>query len=438
MDALLKADAAAASLALYGREAVKEELRRAMAVGQTRAEDLWETARAALDRRFAPTLVRAVNGTGVLLHTNLGRAPLPAAARAALLEAAAGYATVEYDPARGTRGKRQDHVRALARGLFDCGDALAVNNNAAAVLLALAALARDRRVLVSRGELVAIGGSFKIPEILEASGARLCEVGTTNRTTPEDYRRAFSPDVALLLSVHPSNYEIRGYTRRPALDELALLAREAGVPWLHDQGTGAVVPLDAFGVPDEPTVPECLASGADLVAFSADKLFSGPQAGFLVGRADLVARAAAHPVARAVRPDKLTLAALAATLAGWKTGAWREFPVYRAAAAPVAELEARGERLCLSALEGLVCRVVPTRAAFGGGTSPEKLFPSRALALTRASESADALAARLRCGRPPVVARVDAGRVLLDLRSIQPDEDAIVARALSELSATVR
>src|SRR5262249_34890771 len=255
---------------------------------------------------------------------------LPASARAALTEAAAGYATVEYDAERGGRGKRQDHVRALARDLFACGDALAVNNNAAAVLLALAALARGRDVLVSRGELVAIGGSFKVPEILEASGARLREVGTTNRTTADDYRAAFSPDVALLLSVHPSNSEIRGYTRRPEPTELARLSREAGVPWLHDQGTGAVVPLDAFDVPDEPTVAECLDAGADLVTFSGDKLFSGPQAGLLVGRAELVARAAAHPVARAVRPDKLTLAALAATLADWKTGAWRDFPVYPA------------------------------------------------------------------------------------------------------------
>jgi L-seryl-tRNA(Ser) seleniumtransferase len=438
MDALLKADGAAESLALYGREAVKEELRRGMSGGETRAEALWEGAREALGRRFAPTLVRAVNGTGVLLHTNLGRAPLPAAARAALLEVSAGYATVEYDPARGVRGKRQDHIRALTRDLFACGDALAVNNNAAAVLLALAALARGRSVLVSRGELVAIGGSFKIPEILEASGARLCEVGTTNRTTADDYRRAFSPDVALLLSVHPSNYQIRGYTRRPAPHELALLASEAGVPWLHDQGTGAVVPLDAFGVPDEPTVAECLAAGADLVTFSGDKLFSGPQAGLIAGRADLVARIAAHPVARAVRPDKLTLAALAATLVGWKTGAWKEFPVYRAAGASFAELEARGQRLCASAGDGLACRVTPSRAAFGGGTSPEKLFPSRALAVSHAELSPDALTARLRAGTPPVVARVEAGRVLLDLRSIQPEEDAIVATALSGLASTVR
>ncbi len=441
MDVLLRADAAPEALALYGREAVKEELRRAMASGETGLEPLWREARRELDRRFAPTLVRAVNATGVLLHTNLGRAPLGAAARAALAEAAAGYATVEYDPARGTRGKRQDHVRALARGLFACADALAVNNNAAAVLLALAALARGRGVLISRGELVAIGGSFKIPEILEASGARLCEVGTTNRTTAEDYRRAFSPDVALILSVHPSNYEIRGYTRRPEPRELALLAREAGIPWLHDQGTGAVVPIDAFGVPDEPTVAECLDAGADVVTFSGDKLFSGPQAGFLVGRADLVARAAAHPVARAVRPDKLTLAALAATLAGWKTGAWKEFPVYRAAAASLDGLEARGRTIAAGAAgaeAGLVCRVEPSRAAFGGGTSPEKLFASRALALTHPTLSPDALAARLRGGRPPVVARVEAGRVLLDLRSIQPDEDALVAEALSALAAAVR
>ncbi|HTY42142.1 MAG TPA: L-seryl-tRNA(Sec) selenium transferase [Thermoanaerobaculia bacterium] len=439
MDALLKAEGAGPVLDRYGREAVKEELRRAMSGGASDPEALWKAAREALARRFAPTLCRAINATGVLLHTNLGRAPLPASARAALQEAAAGYATVEYDPERGGRGKRQDHVRALARELFACGDALAVNNNAAAVLLALAALARGKEVLVSRGELVAIGGSFKIPEILEASGARLREVGTTNRTTPDDYRRAFGPEVALLLSVHPSNYEIRGYTRRPAPHELALLSREAGVPWLHDQGTGAVVPLDAFGVADEPTVAECLDAGADLVTFSGDKLFSGPQAGLLVGRADLVGRAAAHPIARAVRPDKLTLAALSATLADWKTGAWRSFPVYRAAAASLESLEARGARLLAAAAAGsLDGAVVPSQAAFGGGTSPEKLFPSRALALSRAGQPVDALAARLRARRPPIVGRVENGRLLLDLRSIFPEEDALVEEALSALAAWVR
>jgi L-seryl-tRNA(Ser) seleniumtransferase len=433
MDALLRSEEARDPLARFGRVAVKEELKGAIDRGETRAAALWEAASRSLERRFAPTLERAVNATGILLHTNLGRAPLSAEARAAVLEAASGYSTVEYDPGGGGRGHRQDHVRSLAKSLFGCADAIAVNNNAAAVLLALAALARGRGVLVSRGELVAIGGSFKIPEILEASGARLIEVGTTNRTTADDYRRAFSPEVALLLSVHPSNYEIRGYTRRPAPAELAALAREAGVPWLHDQGTGCVVPLDAFGVAGEPTVVECLDSGADLVTFSADKLFSGPQAGFLAGREDLVRRCAAHPVARAVRPDKLTLAALAATLAAWKTGGWRAFPVYRAASAPVSELIERGERILERArpdAKEISGEVVESRAAFGGGTSPEKLFASRALALRQAGCSADALAARLRERRPPIVARVEEGRVLLDLRSIAPEEDALVVDAI--------
>ncbi len=436
MDVLLHDAAAAAPLARFGREAVKEELRRAMAAGSTRPEALWETARAALDRRFAPTLTRAINATGILLHTNLGRAPLSEEARAAVREAAAGYSTVEYATASGARGKRQDHVRGLARDLFGCGDAIAVNNNAAAVLLALATLARGRSVLVSRGELVAIGGSFKIPEILEASGARLQEVGTTNRTTAEDYRRAFSPDVALLLTVHPSNYEIRGFTERPSSAELSALAREAGVPWLHDQGTGCVVELEEFGVAGEPTVAGCLAEGADLVAFSGDKLFSGPQAGFLVGRADLVARACAHPIARAVRPDKLALAGLAATLAAWKTGSWRRFPIYRAAGASLREIEERGARILatLAPSDGaLRVSLEAAQAAFGGGTSPEKLFESRALAVTHSGQTADAVAEELRRHFPPVVARVERDQTLLDLRSIQPEEDSSVIEALVSL-----
>jgi len=431
MDALLRDPGADEPLALFGREALKEELRRAMAGGETRPAALLARASDALARRFAPTLSRAINGTGVLLHTNLGRSPLPAPVREAMAEAA-GYATLEYEAARGVRGRRQDHVRALARDLFACGDAIAVNNNAAAVLLALAALARGRGVLVSRGELVAIGGSFKIPEILEASGARLVEVGTTNRTTAEDFRRALSPDVALLLSVHPSNYEIRGYTHRPSPAELAAVAKSASIPWLHDQGTGCVVSLDEFGVPEEPTVSECLGAGAGLVSFSGDKLFSGPQAGFLVGSEELVARAAAHPIARAVRPDKLALAGLAATLKEWKMGRWRSFPIYRAAAASIEALEKRGRRILASIGTGLDGSVAPSEATFGGGTSAEKRFPSRALALAHHELSADDLAARLRSFSPPVVPRVETGRVMLDLRTIQPEEDAIVARALQD------
>jgi L-seryl-tRNA(Ser) seleniumtransferase len=350
-------------------------------------------------------------------------------------EVARGYATLEYEADSGQRGKRQDHVRALARDLFGVPDALAVNNNAGALFLALTALCRGRRVLVSRGELVAIGGSFKIPEILEASGALLAEVGTTNRTTIEDYRRALGPDAAMILTVHPSNYEVRGYTARPAPAEVAALAREAGIPWLHDQGTGCVEPLEEFGVAGEPTVAACLADGPDLVTFSADKLLCGPQAGLVVGRADLISALTAHPVARAVRLDKLALAALAATLAGWKRGGWRDFPVYRAAGRSLEELQGRGAALAAAAAgnRGLAVAIEPSEALFGGGTSPEKCFASRALALSHERLDAEELAVRLRRRRPPIVGRVEEGRLWLDLRAVEPEEDAEIAAGLSEL-----
>lgn len=434
MDSLLGAPAVAPLLSRWGREAVKEELRKAIAGGARAKEDILSRAAASLPARFASTLVPAINATGVLLHTNLGRAPLGEAAWAAVAAVARGYSTLEYDVETGERGRRQDHVRRIARDVFGCEDAIAVNNNASAVFLALSALGRGRKVLISRGELVAIGGSFQIPAILEASGATLAEVGTTNRTTIEDYRKGLSKDVALLLTVHPSNYEIRGYTTRPRPGELADLARDAGIPWVHDQGTGCVVDLAEFGVPDEPTVRSCLEDGATIVTFSGDKLLGGPQAGIAAGSAAAVEALARHPVARAVRPDKLTLAALAATLADWKADRWRDLPVYRAAGAPLDELERRGReiRRNSAAEEGaLVADVVPSLALFGGGTSPEKRFPSRALALEHRTLSADALAARLRRAATPLVGRVEEGRVLLDLRSILPEEDEAVAGALA-------
>jgi L-seryl-tRNA(Ser) seleniumtransferase len=437
MDLLLSLPEAVEAERVYGREAVKEELRRAIAATLTDPIELLSSARRALDRRFAPSLRRAVNATGILLHTNLGRSPLSEPAREALAGIGAGYSTLEYDPETGGRGHRQSHVRSAARDLFGTEDAIAVNNNAAGIFLCLTALARGRRVLVSRGELVAIGGSFKIPEILESSGAVLAEVGTTNRTSIEDYRRALSPETALLLTVHPSNYEIRGYTRRPQPGELASLAREAGIPWVHDQGTGCVVPLEEFGVPGEATVASCLAEGADGVTFSADKLFGGPQAGIVAGRAEILKRLAAHPVARVVRPDKLTLAALAATIGAWKTGRWREFPVYRAAGQSLDRLEERGEKIREAARRrsrAFAAEIVASTAFFGGGTSPEKPFPSRALALSLPELSAEDLAARLRGGDPPIVARIEEGRLLLDLRSIDPSEDGEVAAALAALT----
>ena len=437
MESLLSSPDAAGLQRDYGREAVKEELRGAIARGRTDPEELVGSAARALERRFAPTLRRAINATGVLLHTNLGRSPLSDAAREAVLRVAAGYSTLEYDPATGGRGHRQSHVRSAARDLFGSQDAIAVNNNASAIFLCLSALARGRRVLVSRGELVAIGGSFKIPEILESSGAVLAEIGTTNRTSIEDYRRAVTPEAALLLTVHPSNYEIRGYTNRPEPGEIAALAREAGIPWVHDQGTGCVVPLEEFGVAAEPTVASCVEGGADLVTFSADKLFAGPQAGFVAGRADLVARLAAHPVARVVRLDKLALAALAATIAAWKTGRWRDFPVYRAAGQSLERLRERAARIrdtARSRAPALDMEIVASTAFFGGGTSPEKPFPSIALAVSLPEATAEGIAARLRESDPPVVARIEESRVLLDLRSIAPAEDASVEDALARLA----
>jgi L-seryl-tRNA(Ser) seleniumtransferase len=435
MDSLLTSELAAEPIRLFGREALKEELRRAIARGHVSPEALLSSAHDALSRHFSPSLTRAVNATGVLLHTNLGRAPLCPEAREALRAVSEGYSTLEYDAQRGERGKRQDHVRAMACDLFGAPGALAVNNNAAALLLATTALARGHRVLVSRGELVAIGGSFKIPEILEASGARLAEVGTTNRTTIDDYRRALGPEVALILTVHPSNYEIRGYTARPEPGELAPLAHEAGIPWLHDQGTGCVEPLDDFGIAGEPTVGQCLENGADLVTFSGDKLLCGPQAGLVVGRKDLIALLAAHPVARAVRPDKLTLAALAATLAAWKRTGSRGFPVYRAANAPIVELERRGAKIASLAETNreLGVTVAPSEALFGGGTSPEKRFSSCALRVTHSRLAAEELASRLRQRETPIVGRVETGHLWLDLRTIFPEEDGEVGAALSEL-----
>jgi L-seryl-tRNA(Ser) seleniumtransferase len=438
MDSLLLDPEAAEALEIYGRTAVKEEVRAAIAGGETARHAILGRARTTLSRRFSPRLRPAINATGILLHTNLGRAPIGRSARDALLAISSGYSTLEYEAVSGERGRRQDHVRSGIRDLFAGAEGIAVNNNASAVFLALSALARGRRVLVSRGELVAIGGSFKIPDILEASGAILSEVGTTNRTTIADYRRAISPDVALLLTVHPSNYEIRGFTERPQAGDIARLARESRIPWLHDQGTGCIEPLDEFGVPDEPTVASCLADGADLVTFSGDKLFGGPQAGILVGRADLVAQAAAHPVARVVRPDKLTLAALSATLADWKTGHWRDLPIYRAAAADLSALERRGQAICDSArraADALEIRVAPSKALFGGGTSPEKPFESRALRVSHPLWDASTLARHLREREIPIVGRVEEAYLWLDLRSVPPEEDSAVAAALVDLAA---
>jgi L-seryl-tRNA(Ser) seleniumtransferase len=433
MERILSHPGAAPLLARYGREAVKESLRALFREGGGRdIPGLLARCAPALARAHEPEVMRVVNATGVLIHTNLGRAPLVRRAREAAAAAAEGYQAIEFDLETGRRGSRGGKTRARLARLLGVPDALLVNNNAAAVLLALAAAAAGREVLVSRGELPAIGGSFKIPEILEASGARLREVGTTNRTRIEEYDRACSPATAAVLTVHPSNYEIRGYVKRPSFDEVAGFARRRKIPWFHDQGTGNLLDLAPFRMAGEERATDSLRAGADLTTFSGDKLFGGPQAGVLAGNTEWVRRCAAHPLARALRPGKMTLAAFSATLEEWLTDGAGRLPIFELARVPVEELRRRAERIAACPAPRLAAEVVATESLFGGGTTPEKTFPSAGLAI-RSDLSAPRLAAMLRARRPPIVGRVEGRRLILDLRAVFPEEDAEIVQALSSL-----
>ena len=362
-----------------------------------------------------PSLRRVLNATGVLVHTNLGRAPLPDQALERVSVAGRGYSNLELDLATGARGSRQDHVAALLQRLTGAEAALVVNNNAAALLLAVAALAEGREVLASRGELIEIGDGFRIPEVLERSGARLVEVGTTNRTRAADYERALRAETALLLRVHQSNFRLVGFTERPTLRELSDIAHTHGLPLLDDLGSGALVDLG-----DEPTARAALEQGADLVCFSGDKLLGGPQAGIVLGRAELVERLRRHPLHRALRIDKLSLAALTGTLLLYlEPGrALREVPVLRMLHEDPASVRARAERLA-TALGG---EVEETVARVGGGALPLAELPSFACALE------ESLAGPLRLGEPPVVGIVRDGRLLLDCRTLGDDDlDGVIA-----------
>jgi L-seryl-tRNA(Ser) seleniumtransferase len=379
--------------------------------------DLAERAVGELAAATQPRLRRVLNATGVIVHTNLGRAPLAPAALARAVEVGGSYSNLEYDVGAGVRGSRQDHVAALLRRLTGAEAALVVNNNAAAVLLALAALAEGRDVVVSRGELIEIGDGFRIPDVLARSGARLVEVGTTNRTRAADYERAVGRETALLLRVHQSNFRVVGFTERPTTAALADVARRAGLPLVDDLGSGA---LAAFA--DEPSPAESIADGADLVCFSGDKLLGGPQAGIVVGRADLVERLRRHALQRALRADKLTLAALEGTLALHldPAAARRELPVARMLEEPATGVRARAERLA-AAVGG---EVEETVARVGGGALPLAELPSFACAVE------EELAAPLRAVEPPVIAIVRDGRTLLDCRTLSDAEAAEVAAAV--------
>jgi L-seryl-tRNA(Ser) seleniumtransferase len=404
----LAVDAARAVLAR-----AREEIRAGVDPG-----DLDARLAEALSAARAPTLRRVLNATGVIVHTNLGRAPLAPAALERVVEAGRGYSNLEYDLVEGARGSRQDHVTAILRRLTGAESAIVVNNNAGAVLLALAALAEAREVVVSRGELIEIGDGFRIPDVLARSGAKLVEVGTTNRTRAADYERAVGEETALLLRVHQSNFRVVGFTERPSLAELAAVARRHGLPVLDDLGSGALIELA-----DEPTARASLAAGSDLVAFSGDKLLGGPQAGIVVGRADLVERLRRHPLHRALRADKLGLAALEGTLLLYlePERALREVPVLRMLHEEPAAVRARAERLA-TAVGG---EVEETVARVGGGALPLAELPSFACAVE------ESLAAPLRAQDPPVVGIVRDGRLLFDCRTLDDGEAQEVASAVT-------
>jgi L-seryl-tRNA(Ser) seleniumtransferase len=373
-----------------------------------------------------------INATGVVLHTNLGRAPLASAAIGAMTAIAGDYSNLELDLSSGVRGHRSDHCRSLLQITTGAEDGLVVNNAAGALVLALNALAEGREVLISRGELIEIGGSFRIPDIMAKSGARLREVGTTNRTHLADYEGALT-GAAAILTVHRSNFEQRGFVATPDPSDLARLAGEAGIPYLYDVGSGLLADLSEWGLMGEPRVPEALAAGAGLVLFSGDKLLGGPQAGCIAGRRDLVARCRSNPLARALRPDKLTLAALAATLDLYQDPetAVRTIPVLAMLTISADELARRAAALAALLPPEANAETVPGESAVGGGSFPGAALSTTLVAIEAGALGPDGLALRLRLGDPPVVARVADNRVLFDPRTLLDDSLPLLAQAVA-------
>ena len=404
----------------------RREIRAGAANGITRMAIEARVERA-LRTLAMPSLRRVINATGVVLHTNLGRAPLgPQTIHP-------GYSNLEYDIATGLRGKRDVHTGALIERLLGA-PGIAVNNNAAAIYLALNELASGHEVVVSRGELIEIGDGFRIPDIMLRSGALLREVGTTNRTSVADYREAITGGTRLLLRVHPSNFRIEGFTARPSLEELVALGRERGIPVYEDLGSGCLVDLRPFGV-DEPLVSDSLRAGADLVSFSGDKLLGGPQSGILAGKPEIVARLRRNPMFRALRLDKTIYQALETTLRNVLLERWEQVPALRMIRQSAAEIRARAERLLtslLAALPGVRAELTPGESVIGGGATPEQSIPTWLIAIACADEGA--AQRKLRANDPPVIVRIEEKRLLLDLRTVLPEEETELAAALQALS----
>jgi L-seryl-tRNA(Ser) seleniumtransferase len=427
------------------RHAIDERRRLILAGESDDGELRAEAVLTAAAKLALPPLRPVINASGVVIHTNLGRAPLASAAIERVCAMAGGYSTLEYDLAAGARGSRHVHVAQVLRELTGAEDAVVVNNNAGAVMLGLAALAAGREAIVSRGELVEIGGSFRIPDVMELSGAKLVEVGTTNRTHPADYRRAIGEQTGLLFKAHRSNFAVVGFTKEVEPEELTAIGHEAGVPSMFDLGSGTLIDLTRLGLRggDETPVAEAVAAGFDLVTFSGDKLLGGPQAGMLVGRRDAIEACRRHPLMRALRPDKLCLAALDATLALYREGrAEAEVPVVRMLAATPESLEPLATRLRDALLAALgqpwqaTLREVSARA--GGGSYPNVELRSLAVALTHPEHKATELEAGLRAAEPPVIARIEDGLLLFDVRCLHPESgcDALLASAVPALRST--
>lgn len=433
--------------ARFGREAVLAAARETLANireeilagkfngGDPRAEAVART-RARIERKCASGIRRVINGTGVILHTGLGRAVLPQTAIQEIVSELSGYAAVEVDVESGKRGHRDDATRELVTTLLGCEHATVVNNNAAATMLALAAIARGKEVIVSRGQLVEIGGSFRVPDVMRESGCKLVEVGTTNRTYVRDYEAAITPETAALMVVHTSNFRLIGFTEEPSTADMAALARKHNLPLLHDIGSGALLPDLTPELKEEPVVKQSLADGADLVLFSADKILGGPQGGIAAGKRELVEKLRRHPLYRAFRVDKTTLRALETTLRLYLDPVKRlsEIPTLRMLRKSLAQIGDTAADLATRlsrALPGLTAICLEDSSRLGSGSLPERNIPTRVVALTHAMFSAESLGEKLRANKPPIFTRIQDGRVLIDPRTLQDGDAAEIEKAVS-------
>ncbi|MBI5667308.1 MAG: L-seryl-tRNA(Sec) selenium transferase [Chloroflexi bacterium] len=441
VDALMNQPAALELVAAYGYPAALEAVRAALDDIRARlraGEPLTPDAdvilvRAAdhLRREFTPTLRPVINATGIIIHTNLGRAPLSVEAQQAVQAVAAQYNTLEFDLDSGGRGSRLVHAERLLQDVTGAEAALVVNNNAAALVLALSALAQGREVIISRGQLVEIGGGFRVPEVMAQSGALLVEVGTTNRTHAGDYERAITPQTAVLLRAHASNFKQIGFVESVPLTDMAAIAHQHGLLLIDDLGSGALLDTAAYGLEHEPTAQESIRAGADLVCFSGDKLLGGPQAGILIGRHDIIDRLKQHPLARALRADKLCLAALSATLGHYRKGeAVQKIPVWQMIARPLDDVRRTAEAWAAE----IGGSVIEGQSAVGGGSLPGETLRTALLALD--VPQPDAFTARLRAADPPVIARIAGGRVLFDPRTVLPEQDQQLVRIVGDLMQT--